>query len=524
MADSNNRYDGIVIGSGLGGLTAGALAAKAGARVLLLERHYLFGGAATVFKRKKMQIEVGLHELDGLDEGDVKYPLFQRLGLFEQLTFVPVPEFYTLRHPQLGDAPFVMPEGVERAQAAVTTRFPQHAEGIKQWFATLIAIRTKLRTLSDHSHDRGWMLRHLPTFPIQFREIVRFEKMTVGTFLQQLFGDDEAIKLLLCANLAYYSASPDLSLLYFAAAQGSYHAGGGHYIKGGSQQLSNLLVKQIEQAGGRALSRRTAVEILVEKGRAVGVRHLNHQGEDAQCDYAPVIMGNAAPNLLADMLPEKFAEPMRRKHAAQKLSPSLWSLYLGLDSSPNALGMEGYSNFIMPSWMERLDQLAENSDLLSAMPAEKMPYFVATNYDRLAHGLEGGGQSLVVLCGLDRLENWQGLEEEAYRSKKAAWQQAIIEALLKQFPKLADHIVYQEMATARTVAHYLNTPGGAVYGYSQALTSAGRKRSKAQTDLPGLYLASAFASPGGGFTGAMLAGQNAYRSAARQIGWPIKWD
>ncbi len=51
---SSNDYDAIVIGSGLGGLTAGALFAHAGHRVLVLERNYTFGGAATIIMPRKM--------------------------------------------------------------------------------------------------------------------------------------------------------------------------------------------------------------------------------------------------------------------------------------------------------------------------------------------------------------------------------------------------------------------------------------------------------------------------------------
>ena len=55
-------YDAIVIGSGLGGLTAGALYARAGHRVLVLEQNDRFGGAATTYHRGSMTIEASLHE------------------------------------------------------------------------------------------------------------------------------------------------------------------------------------------------------------------------------------------------------------------------------------------------------------------------------------------------------------------------------------------------------------------------------------------------------------------------------
>jgi all-trans-retinol 13,14-reductase len=61
-----SNFDTIIIGGGLGGLTAGATLAKFGKKVLLLEQHYIPGGCATTFKRRDYVMEVGLHELDGL--------------------------------------------------------------------------------------------------------------------------------------------------------------------------------------------------------------------------------------------------------------------------------------------------------------------------------------------------------------------------------------------------------------------------------------------------------------------------
>jgi len=66
------HFDAIVVGSGLGGLTAAALYGRAGARVLVLERSDVCGGAATVYRHGPLAIEVSLHEIDGLDDDDPK--------------------------------------------------------------------------------------------------------------------------------------------------------------------------------------------------------------------------------------------------------------------------------------------------------------------------------------------------------------------------------------------------------------------------------------------------------------------
>ena len=512
---TSSQFDAIVIGSGLGGLTAGALAAKRGDRVLLLERHTLFGGAATVFSRprQKMRVEVGLHEIDGLDQGDIKNTLFDELGINDHMEFIRVPEFYAVHHHSLGKEPFIMPDGLEAAQQATAQRFPKHRTALGAWFSLIERIHGKIQILGGNRHKRWWWLLNSLVFPIRFWPIVRYERTSLGDALTKLFGDDEAVKLALCANLNYYAESPDMSLLFFAAAQGSYHRGGGHYIKGGSSVLTNYLAQVIEDAGGTTLARRPAKEILIRNGKVIGVVHTDRRGKNPEEAYAPIIYGNAAPSLLGEMLPEPDRKAFLEAYADKPLSLSLWSIYIGLDRSPNELGMDYYSSFHVPDWVSGLNDLPACGDLLKAMPNGRVPSYVAVNYDQLDNGLMEGDRSLIVLCGLDRLENWDAVDRRSYKLHKAAWLEAILADFLTKYPKLRDHVVYQEMATAKTVQRYLSTPGGAVYGFDQDVATSGRHRPGAKTVVPGLLLASAFAQPGGGFTGAMLAGENAFRAA-----------
>ena len=101
--------------------------------------------------------------------------------------------------------------------------------------------------------------------------------------MQHLFGDDEAVKLALAPNIVYYTDDPDtMPFLSFAIPQASYLLGGGHYIRGGSQVLSDRLVAIVREAGGACEATRDASSILLEGDRVCGVRH--HAG-DAQ-DFA----------------------------------------------------------------------------------------------------------------------------------------------------------------------------------------------------------------------------------------------
>ncbi len=235
-------FDAIVIGSGLGGLTAAALCARGGRRVLVLERNETFGGAATVYRHRGLAIESSLHEIDGFDEDDPKLPLLRALGLDQELRFVDVGDLYEVRGALIGE-PFVLPHGAEAALEAATARFPEHEAGLAAYFRRLTALRGVASFATRHQDDRMWWLTHAPEAVRRLWPLLRDGNATVGEILSELFGAHEAVKAALAANLCYYHDDPDrMQFLHFAVAQASYVLGGGHYVRGGSQALTDRLV------------------------------------------------------------------------------------------------------------------------------------------------------------------------------------------------------------------------------------------------------------------------------------------
>src|SRR6266496_3213852 len=151
----SRNFDAIIIGSGLGGLTAAALFARAGHKVLVLERNAKFGGAATVYHHGALAIEASLHEIDGLDDSDPKGPILRALGIDRDIPFVDVGALHEVRSP-LFEKPFVMPHGLEAARHASKAHFPQQARGVEQHFERIHAVRQAVAMMSEHEDDRGW--------------------------------------------------------------------------------------------------------------------------------------------------------------------------------------------------------------------------------------------------------------------------------------------------------------------------------------------------------------------------------
>ncbi len=149
--------------------------------------------------------------------------------------------------------------------------------------------------------------------------------------LDQLFGDDEAVKCALAANLSYFHDDPgSLWWNFFAMAQGSYLLSGARFVQGGSQRLSSALARAVRTAGGEVVVRRVASAIALDpQGRTSAVTHTAKDGSDAQVAECTRVIGGAAPGALAQLMPEAAAAKLTAGHAGLTPSISLFALTLG---------------------------------------------------------------------------------------------------------------------------------------------------------------------------------------------------
>ena len=478
--------------------------------MLVIERNARVGGAATVYHHGALTVEASLHELDGLDPQDPKLPLLRELGLADQVDFVAPAELNQVRGGPL-EAPFTMPAGAAPALAACRARFPRHERALQRYFDAVLAVRGAASFAASHMDDQAWWLRHLPEAALRLWPLIRHARATLGDVLRGLFGADEAVKCALAATLPYYHDDPERMLfLAYAMAQGSFIAGGAHYPRGGSATLSEALAARVRGAGGTVLTGREATRLLMDNHRVTAVEHRDRQGGDPRLAAAPLVFGNAAPAVLAAMLPERWREAFLAPYARRPLSVSLWTVTLGLSRPPAEMGVQAYSTFLLPAWMTSLADYRQAAAVMASPMGDRLPPIIMTDYARIDSGLNPGAPYLCMLCGIDRLSNWERLDPDTVRARKAAWTDRLVGAVDAAFPGFAGLVVQHEMATAATMHAVLNTPGGAVYGFApETLMRSPR------TAVPGLFLASAWAA-GGGFTGAMIGGASAARAALRE--------
>jgi phytoene dehydrogenase-like protein len=508
MADC---YDVIVIGAGLGGLTAAAKLARAGRKTLLVERNYGIGGAASTYKSGDLVVEASLHETsDPKDPTDPKHHVLAGLGVLDDVEWVPTSAVYEVRGGPLGE-PFVLPEGFANAQDSLVERFPTARAGIASILGEMESIATSLGTLSK-GRDAFRNPREGLSARTKLGPMIRGWRLSVAERFARAFGENEAVKCALAANLAYWHDDPEtLWWVLFAVAQGGYIGSGGCYVRGGSKRLSHALFRAFKAAGGEILLWRNATKILIDQHeRPLGIIHERREGGDPVEARAPIVVSNAAPAIVAEMLPSPARDRFVAPYANQRLSISLFSATFGLSVRPAEVGFTSYSTMLLPKWMKRLSDYSRCASFLGGMPDGDAPPLTIVDYSAIDSGL-GGPPFAVSVVGIDRLLNWSGLSTADYNARRDQWREALVAIIDREFPGFASKVTTCVFNTASSMSTYLNAPEGAIYGFAPLPPSGpiwkGPERSP-KTAIPDLYLASSYAGSGG-FTGAILAGATA---------------
>jgi len=493
------EYDTIIVGSGLAGLIAGAKLSKEGKKVLILEQHTTSGGYVAGFKRDDYIIDLSLHSMDGLYELDPKIKIFEELDVVFNIEFVKIPTgYYRYKNSRVN---FSIPDKVEDAMLELSNVFPTEKKNIEKFFKTLSNL-----TEDTHSIPTSKVKQALigPLVPILYSSIPKWGRRTAGELLDMHF-ENEDLKLALAGPLQYYSDDPyKLSAVIFALAHSSRFKGGTHYIKGGSVRLSNHLVDFIKEKGSGILFSRKVTKILIEGGTAYGVEYINTEIENAEpvsVQAKSIIVNASVPQAVNELIPANQVESLRASVNKMEPGHSLLNIYFCFNKLLSELGHESYTTVLNVNSINTLSDLESNN---------KEDYsnrnYIFIDYGQIDSGLAPPGKSTGTISVIDYLENWEGLSDEEYNTKKQVVTNIFINRLNELIPGVRQYIEYANISTPLTKKNEtLNTNGSSI-GFAQTLSQAGMKRFKSKSPIKNLYFSSAWTFPGGGYSSTILAG------------------
>ncbi len=469
-------HDVIVVGAGIGGLTAAALLAARGLRVLVLEQHYLAGGFCTSWPRSvrrgervlRFVFDAGVHDVSGLGErGPVRH-LLRSLGIEDTLAWGRVGHEYVLSGER-----FRVPERVDDLVRALGDRFPHERTGIEAFFREMAAV---YREMYADAHLTGGvptpprtveaMLAYPAGHPHAFRWMhVPFSAM-LGAHVR-----DERLRTLLSMLGGYLSAEPGALSVAAMAPIFGYYFDGGYYPLGGSQTLADALAGVIRSRGGEVRLRTPVERIVVERGQVAGVV------ADARLERARAVISNAdVRRTFVDLVGREHLPPAFARHVeALRPSTSAFVVFLGLDTTFDAAPLT----------------LVAGRRLGIAIPSLVDPSLAPP-----------GHSSMTLTTFVPPLggQDWER-KRPGYARAKRDLGDALIARAEEVFPGLSRHIVYRQEGSPATFARYAWTTGGAIYG-----PASGPWQPPARSPIEGLVLAGAGTFPGAGVEAVVISG------------------
>lgn len=472
-------FDAVVIGAGLGGLSAAASLARLGRRVLVVERQDGPGGAAHAFVRDGYTFDPAVHVTGQAAPGQLLDIYLHLLGVRDRVDFVVLPHAFGVSFPDL-DA--TMGAGFDGIAGSVDALFGG-TRGPARAFLDLC------RTVTEESQALPPQLglRELDEAAAQYPTLFRWRFALLQEALDEHFDDPRAAAVV-SALWPYMGLPPSqLSLVDFASAVNGVLEPGPAYVRGSFQVLADALEAALKAAGGEVRYDTPAAGIEVRDGRVTGVTLAG--GEHVA---APLVVSNADPyRTFLDLVgeehvPAAFVKKLRRGQP----SISAFCLY-SATSRPVAADEVAHEVFTYDHW----DHDATWADVAAGRPGGTW-VSVPTLVDP---SLAPDGEHLVIVSTLARYD----LDWDAERDR---YTDALVDTAERLLPGYRDAVTYTETATPRTIERFIGSREGAIYGWANTPRQTIPRRLAPRTPIDGLWLTGHWTHPGSSSVRAVYSG------------------
>ena len=517
--------DVIIVGAGMGGLTAGATLARRGLRVVIFDQHYVAGGCCTQFSRgagdDRYVFDIGLHYVGDCGPGGVIPSVLAELGVVQEWSPLDPDGYDVLVFP---DFEFRMPVGLQNYRDRLVEHFPEERRGIDKWIRFCRQVDTALTV----AQPRDFEVNPLVGLSILLRAPLAaiWKYRSLGKVLDSCTKNPH-LRAVLCGQHGDYGMPPNETAALFHAGLINHFSTGAYYPKGGGQAIADKLADAVETAGGAICLRTGIAKIMIEGGRAVGVRtdEGKHGGREIR---APIVLSNADPTQTlmelvgAEHLPRKTVQAVQGwEHPA-----ALFLLCLGVKDDLRARGM-GASNYWTVDGYD-LDALYGRGRDALGVHGAYITSATLKDPDTPGHAPAGVHNVEVMTLVRGEAERWSvdpaGIEErkyrraEAYQEMKVGIEDDLVRRFDRVFPGVAEHIVFREAATPVTHTRFTRSPAGSGYGIAVTPAQFESRRVHPRGPVPGLYLCGASGRHHLGVMGAMLSGRDAARRILEDLG------
>lgn len=498
-SSSDDEWDAIVIGSGIGGMAAASALSQVGKKVLLLEQHQTLGGLTHSFSRDGFTWDVGVHYLSSMAPND---HMRKRLDSVcdTPMEFVSLGAVYDYLH--IGNAePLALSRPYEAQERDLNDRFPDETEAIEAWTIALREGREAListfaaRALPESAGD---MLDDAGRAAVD-----KYCRPTTNEFIAGL-TDNAELAAAMTAQWGDHGGRPSkASLGMHAMIAGAYLISGSWYPAGGAAAYAEHIIPAVTKRGGQARGGVCVEEVLIEDGKAVGIR--TSDGEEIR---AKAVVSNIGARETVDkLLPQSAGhEDWQAKIRSLPSSIAHFNVFLGFEGDIEAAGATKANHWLFPDG---------ETDVVWTDAPDTAPPQMTVGFGSLKNPSHDPGPEqkhtgqLIVWADWATVAKWAdknpGERGDDYAEFKRRAEDTLMTMFAEHFPDLAKMVVYKELSTPLSTVSFTGHREGAFYGLDVTPDRVFCGGLRAATPIPGLFLSGQdVCSPG--IPGALMGG------------------
>lgn len=493
-----DKYDVIVIGAGISGLTAAALLAKKNRNVALFDAQTKPGGSCGIFKRNGVTFEQGVGMFYGFGERGFNPHRYVFNALEAPITMIHHKELYAI---QYGKQQIVFPESVEEFIQELSRLFPDEKTGIQKFYHDMEhlyeeVIQTTPVFQSPDVLPKEQGAKQLKQHPFGYLKFLSLMNVSVKKLLKKYMKGTEILYFFDKLTSTYcYATVSEAPAVLGAVMFIDNHIGGSYYPAGSSLMVTGTLEKVIEEHGGDCYYSSKVSRLLIRHNAICGI-----EVEDGRRFFAKqVIYSGNVWSLYEDLLHKPMKHPYEPTYGSM--------VYYALVKRA-AIPENTYPIEMLITGKTKIEESEVTVYLLSKDDTTLCP----------------PDQHVVVAIG-PSFQTWPGPGSASYHSAhyeqmKAKERDRILKLLEKRFPGFRNNILYEELATPSSLERYALKYHGAVAGPKQMLGQHMLKRQHTKTEITGLYCCGEGTVMGTGTPAVTVSGIAAANLALREQGLP----
>lgn len=467
MKPGANKYDVVVIGSGLGGMVCATILAKEGRRVCVLEKNEQIGGSLQTFKREGVTFDTGVHYIGGLAPGNNLYKIFNYLGIMSRLETIHMNQegFDTILFKEDSNE-YGYSMGYEKFKSGLLSKFPDEEEAIEKYCA-----------------DMKRVCDSVPLYNLQAGEPHDMFSFTTSAkqYFEQLTCNKKLQNVLAATNLLY--AGTDKTPLYVHALVVNSYIESAYKIKNGGDQIVKLMARVIKENGGVVLRKHEVKSIDVENGIAQSVT-LANGGKF----FGDTFISNIHPAKTLELTDTNAIRPAYRNRInSLENSVSTFVLYAILKPGTMKFSNRNYYYFQDEDVWDSANHNHENWPLMYAMfeevPEKQNEYteaFTVMTYMRFDEVSKWENTFHTTLE-----ENERHVEYQEFKKLKA---ERLLDIMALKFPNIRECIQSYYTSSPLSYRDYMGTSDGSMYGITKNYTYPMKTMISAKTKVPNLLL------------------------------------